>query len=519
MTFFYRQTFTASLSALLLSFSTILHAGNPVWTFTPLTSTSQIVPANSTATVQYLVTNQSAKSHHLVMTPITGISQTSTGVGICSNPFTLPSRGSSCTLSLQINGSELTHPITEGPIVCEQNSTLQCYQPSAANRLNIDVGANATTLSASVLTLGLSVNNTGLNTALIGTPRNITITNTGSVAATTVTYSPSPALPTGTTISPASCGTIAAADTCVLRITPGSTASATAGDTSPTPITLSISGTNTNTLTPTVNILTYGSVYQGGYLYAVDDTTPDTGSIGGSVVTQTDQAPRGLGGIVWSSNGAGSAAGDASYDSIPKIDETSTTGSPQPTYANSLNFFNATYSNESTYPFPSDGSFPPCNGRVAGACNSANILTLYNTYITQYGIGGYPYTLLPGPTTSSYYAAGRCTASISGYSDWYLPAICEMGPNSNSSGCSVTTQNIVNQLPGLIGDPNAGDPSTSCSYGANCLAGDYWSSTEDSGFADGLAWSQYFASGGASTQDGYGKGEAFGVRCSRALTP
>ncbi len=132
-------------------------------------------------------------------------------------------------------------------------------------------------------TLGLSVNNPGLNAALTGTPRLITITNTGSDSATSVTYSPSPALPSGTTISPASCGTIAASGTCVLTITPGSTASATAGNTSPTPITLSISGTNTNTLTPTLNVLTYGSVYQGGYIYAVDDTTSNAGSIGGKV--------------------------------------------------------------------------------------------------------------------------------------------------------------------------------------------------------------------------------------------
>ena len=55
------------------------------------------------------------------------------GAGICSNPFTLPSKGSSCTLSLQVNGSQLTHPITDGPIVCEQGSTLQCYKPSPSN--------------------------------------------------------------------------------------------------------------------------------------------------------------------------------------------------------------------------------------------------------------------------------------------------------------------------------------------------------------------------------------------------
>ena len=512
MTTTYSKALTILLSSILLSLSALLHAGSPVWTFTPLTATSVSVPANNTATIEYQVTNQSAKSHSLLMTPITGITQTTTGAGICSNPFTLPSKGSSCTLSLQVNGSQLTHSITDGPIVCEQGSTLQCYKPSPSNVLNI-VLINDTTLTASVSTLGLSVNDTSLNAALTGTPRLITITNSGSISATSVTYSPSPALPSGTTISPSTCGTIAASGTCVLTITPGSTASATAGNSSPTPITLSISGTNTNTLTPTVNILTYGSVYQGGYIYAVDDTTADTGSIGGTVVTQTDQAPRYSGGVVWSSNGVDSNS--ESDDSIPGIAETSTTGSSVPTYTDAQASFNSTYSNESTFPFPSSGSFSSCSGLTNGACNSTNILTLYNTYVTNYGIS---YTLSAGPTTTSYYAAGRCTATISGYSDWYLPAICEMGPASGGSGCSASTQNIVSQLPDLLGNPSADSPSTSCTYGANCLVGEYWSSTEYSGNSSAGAWFQDFVSGGSSNQANYGKGSFLGVRCSRALT-
>ena len=330
----------------------------------------------------------------------------------------------------------------------------------------LSLSSNDTTLTASVSTLGLSVYDPYTND-LTGNSRTITITNTGSNSAMNVTYSPSPALPNGTTISPESCGTIVAYNTCMLTITPGKTESATAGNTSPTPITLSISGENTNTLTPTVNILTYGSVYQGGYIYAVDDTTPNTGSIGGTVVTQTDQAPDG---VVWSSNGAGSAQAIVSYDIIPGIGENSTTTNSDPIYVDAQTSFNTTYSNTSTFPFPS-GSFSSCDGRTNGACNSANILTFYKAFVTNYGIGSSPYALSAGPTTTSYYAAGRCTATISGYSDWYLPAICEMGPDSGGSGCSASTQDIVSQLPDLLGDPLAGDPSTSCKYGANCLVG------------------------------------------------
>jgi hypothetical protein len=192
---------------------------------------------------------------------------------------------------------------------------------------------------------------------------------------------------------------------------------------------------------------------------------------------------------------------------------------PSPTCTAAQFSFNNTYSNEVTFPFPSPGSFFSCNGGTSGACNSANILTLYNLYITNYGIGGSPYTLSPGPTTSSYYAAGLCTSTISGYTDWYLPAICETGPATGGSGCNASTQNIVNQLPDLIGDPAAGTPSTSCTYGANCLAGFYWGSTEYSISPTMEAWAQSFDSGGGSFQLDAAKDFMFGVRCSRALTP
>lgn len=277
------------ISVLLALFCvTTVQAGAPLWTFTPLTATTISLGRTGTATVQYRVTNQSLKSHTLVMTAITGITQT-TGAGLCSNPFVLPTRGSSCLLSLQVNGNQLRSSIHDGPAVCEQSSMLQCYRPSAPNVLNISIEEGGeTTLTSSVSTLALSVNNPGLNAALTGTPRLITITNTGSAAATNVTYSPSPALPSNTTITPASCGTIAPSETCVLTVTPGDTPSAAPGNTSPTSITLSISGTNTNTLTPTLNILTYGSVYQSGYVYSVNDTTSNINSIGGKVAGLTN---------------------------------------------------------------------------------------------------------------------------------------------------------------------------------------------------------------------------------------
>lgn len=483
---------------------TTAQAGAPLWTFTPLTATSISIASNGTETIQYRVTNQSAKSHSLVMTPITGITPTITGPAPCG-AFTLPTRGASCILSLQVNGSLLTHSITDGPDVCEQGSKLQCYRPNASNVLNISIGkneytiggavsglsgtvvlqnngtdneavssdgaftfstaiaegspyavtvftqptgqtctvtngsgtvgtanitnvavtcvSNATTLTSSVSTLALSINNLGLNAALTGTPRQITITNTGSAAATSVTYSPSPALPSGTTISPASCGTIAPSASCVLTITPGGTPSAPSGNTSPTPITLSISGTNTNTLTPTLNILTYGSVYQSGYVYSVDDTTSNTNSIGGKVAGLTN------------------------------------------------------VSNSNQWTSASGTNIPGAESNINGIQNTNEIVA--NTSCTS----------SPG-NCAAYQCRNNFTAG--GYMDWYLPAICEEGfdRTSNGSNCgSAAAPTIQNMQSNLVDNGNVGS-----------LSGDYWSSTEYSPIPTGGAWFQFFATGGASDQ-------------------
>lgn len=476
-------------------------AGSPVWTIIPLTPTSISVPSNSTATVQYRITNQSPAPHSLVMVPTTGITQTITA-GNCPNPFTLTSSNPSCTLTLQVTGNALNADIHGGPKICQQGpdgnpSPLQCYQPSQSNGLNI-IAAPPVNLST---TISASVNTLALKTS--GNPRKITLTNTGTSTASSVTYSPSPALPSGTTITPANCGNIAPLGTCILTIAPGATPSAIAYNTSPTPITLSIQGINTNTLTPTLNILTFGSVYQSGYIYSIDDATPTTNSIGGKVATLTNQAAAFPSGIIWSSDGAGSVASNVSSDIIPLIAELSTVST---NYSNANVAFISNYSNAGTNPFPASSLFLTCSGATDGQCNTANILTLYKTYVTHYSTTK---LLSPEPTNPSFYAAGLCKANIGGYADWYLPAICEMGPTIGGSGCVPSTPNMVTNLPSLL--------SSSCT-GTSCLTSFYWSSTESSSSPAISAWFQSFAPSGGSASSQGSKVGRLNVRCSRALT-
>lgn len=384
-----------------------------------------------------------------------------------------------------------------------------------------------TTLSVTPSTLVLSVNDTSLNPALTGNARQITIKNTGVTAATglNIVY---PTWPGGTPATTASstCGsTLAAGATCTITVTPGVTPTSSCNTgIAPTPDTITVSAANVTTaITSDVVVLSYGCDYQGGFIYSIDDTTANTGSIGGKVASLIDQAapyissgPQATS-IIWSSNGSGSASANGSNDIIPLISDSSTSND---SYANAQAAYNTTYANTATFPFPASTAFATCNGASEGQCNRGNILALYDAYKTGYGIGGSPYTLSAGPTNRTYYAAGLCTATINGYSDWYLPAICEMDAVNVFNTCLTGEQSMVASLAFLLGDPNAATPSTSCTppAGADCLAGNYWSSTQYSGIPQSGAWYESFTTAGSHQFLTLVKSNQYGVRCSRALT-
>lgn len=376
---------------------------------------------------------------------------------------------------------------------------------------NVALACSQTTLTSSVSTLVLSVGDVGLSAALTGTPRHITIINNGSIQATNVSIA-YPVWPTGASASSNCGGALAAGQSCTITVTPGidSTSNCGSAGIAPTPGTITVTADDAPTTTIDAVILSYGCIYQSGYVYSIDDTLPTSGSIGGKVIALTDQVPT-VPGSIWSSNGTPGT--NASFDIIPGIDETSTTSSGSPTYSAFTTDFNNNY-DTSINPAPGSAWFSACNGRSDGACNTSNILTLYNTYITNHGVGGTPYTLSSGPTASSSYAAGSCTQTIGGYSDWYLPAICELG---GGASCAAQTPNVVDNLPSLIGDTSSGTPGTSCVYGANCLAGEYWSSTELASSANTSAWFESFSSAGSYQLDN-GKSIQYAVRCSRVLT-
>lgn len=326
-------------------------------------------------------------------------------------------------------------------------------------------------LDASVSSLALSANDTALNAALTGNPRQITVTNNGTVAAAGVSVG-STGLPAGTTISANTCsGALAVSGTCTITVTPGSneTSNCETGI-APTNGVITVSATNAADETVNAVVLTYGCLYQGGYLYSVDDTTAASASIGGKVVTTTQQSAA----ILWSADSNGAYDGGVS---IWGIAENSTTGTPN----------------------PSTGQVAgqtACNGRTDGACNTNNILVFYTDIAN------------PSPLATDY-AAGLCTQTISGFSDWYLPAICELGPDQfgTGSGCGTVNSPLIQNIQTNLSDN--GDIGTYFSF--------HWSSTENSAAPQGSVWVHYFVNDGNNFQNFNDKDSTYGVLCSRLL--
>jgi hypothetical protein len=223
-----------SVGLSLLCVVSTIYAAYPLWTFVPNINYPPQVSINpsQTATVVYTVKNQSYKAKSLVMKPIAGIIQTYP----CQlAPSGQP--GSSCSLILAITGNALPiDGVHTGPTLCQSNSngtpnSNQCYQPSAADGLDITLTTPTVgvTISVSPFILLMAENSTG----------SVTITNnaSSSAAANNVTAT----IPGGSNISIQStnCGSsLAIGASCIITF---------ATTTQEGPTIIPVKGDNTNT--------------------------------------------------------------------------------------------------------------------------------------------------------------------------------------------------------------------------------------------------------------------------------
>jgi hypothetical protein len=437
-----KNRFNSIIKAISIGFAlafmaTTLQAAKPVWEYTPDGPVHIMVDKGTPGEVRYQVHNNSSKPKNLrLKTPVPqGMSQQ----GSC----VMPGHGN-CTLVLKFNGAAMQGNIIGGPILCQKGNANQCYQPNPQDRLQVRLPPGPV-LSSSTGELVLSVNDVATNSALTGNKRSVTITNNGSLAATGVQVVGLD-FPNNTSQSNNCPATLAAGASCEVTVTPGNTASSdntsmacTAGT---EPVAGKVSVTANNVALPTVvNVLVlgFGCIYQSGYIFDIDDTTSNTGSIGGKVAATTDLPDP----VRWGPLGL-----------VSGIDENSTADSDS------------------------------CDGKNDGQCNT--------TRITAASLG-------------SDVAAQYCKVlPDGGFSDWYLPAICELGPSGGGGAHCDTVPNVYDNLKvaGLGGFVDE----------------IYWSSTEFSGNPTDFAWVQFFKDGG---QFNVRKTLSFFVlvRCVRALIP
>lgn len=198
--------------------------------------------------------------------------------------------------------------------------------------------------------------------AASGTARLITVTNQGPQP-TEALQASATGLPAGSWLRSTCPANLDPGASCLLLVTPGALPSAAPGDLAPVPATVTVTGANTNPIDVSVSVLGYGSVHQGGYVFALDDTAPLTDSVGGKVLATVE---------------AGSAHWSPTNTAVAGVNGDSTAA---------------------------QGG---CDGAVDGRCNTGRILAQY-------------------PSDSRDFPAALCADSRhGGFADWYLPAVCEL---------------------------------------------------------------------------------------------
>lgn len=425
------------------------------------------------------------------MQPIAGITQLTTGLGVCGNPFILTGKAS-CKLSLQVTGSQLTSSINDGPIVCEQGSTLQCYRPAINDMLHITQTSAVTTATITVTgsPLTLTTNDpTGTltinNTSLIITATNITSNFSGTALEGNVTE-------IGNT-----CVSVAPQSSCTLTYTPGNTVVSQTN--------FPIQGSNTNAVTAAIQIDEY---------IPIDTVSPSSGPASGSTgVTLTGAGFTGATGVTF---------GGIAATSVNVVNSTTVTAVTPAHATGAVDVViikpsgSGTKTNGYTYLTTAVGQ-SAYGGTIA--CLNGDLNNLIAATTDQGRIAWDDFTITEATSTtdgatntaiivatlgsSSTYAAGLCsnyevdsqsnTPCESGntcYNDWFLPA----GNNTGASGqlnCLYTNKIAIGGLNGAF----------------------YWSSTE---FNSDSAWVQNFSNGG---QNNFNKRSTYTVRCVRAFTP
>ncbi len=104
---------------------------------TPTSRDSLLLPLDVFSKVTYKITNKTTLQT-LAIRPISGVTQITTGIDACQNPFSLGS-GESCFLNLSVDTTQLKSPLLNGPEVCidQGSSHFECTKPHQKDRMTL----------------------------------------------------------------------------------------------------------------------------------------------------------------------------------------------------------------------------------------------------------------------------------------------------------------------------------------------------------------------------------------------
>ncbi|ASQ45132.1 hypothetical protein [Legionella clemsonensis] len=512
-----------SVSVLLLLSTISLSMATPMPKFTllPRTATSLNLRPFDTGVVTYRVSNNTRVTRTLTTVPVTGITQITTGTGICPRPFTLAT-GQSCLLSLSISGAQLTASgIHGGPVVCKtigrgdnNPSKFLCSQPASPHVLHINAVDSVVLIRVSPRNLSFPVGSSGTVT--------ITNVNTNRQSANNITaHIPAGSGLTFTNNCPArlpvgqSCTIVfssANSETNTLVAIHGSNTSSAFVSVTTTTATISAAISSQQLEadgTSTVQITVTNSTASAGPANAIQLRLPSTWSGVSSVASSgcSSLAP-GSSNCIFTLTATNP---NIANTIIIHGSNTNTVQTPNLAFTQQgfLVFAVDSVARIAKVIYPSDNSFvggivwDPCGGGFCtataatdfydGETNTANITTALSA-------AGIP---------DNTYAASLCYEFTNGGANpvgtWYLPAICELG-----SGIPGLTANCIE------GTPNIYDNLVLKGFGNFTINEVYWSSTQ----ADlDHAWYLYSDTPPGGNDQGIDlKTQPGTVRCARQIT-
>lgn len=499
--FFRNIILTAFFSCLMLP---SVQAAKPLWTFVPQTPTDITVAKGGSTQVIYTVQNQSSRPKTLVMKPIAGVNQ--------STPCQLPAKGN-CTLTLNVNGSGLQGDVVGGPVLCQQGNDLQCYQPSSANSLRIRL---AQTPPVQQFTVTPSA---GANGSI--SPATAQVVNAGS--SLTFTATPNTGFGVNQWLLDGNVVQNGGISFQLNNIQSNHTVEVTFNQTTLSPLTqnlaLSINNPgadpalagnariirieNTGSI-PANNVQVSTSGFPAGTSITGDACT---GTLNAGATCDITITP---GGTASPDNTANACTTAPGTEPLPTIVTVSANNAPSTNVNVLVLGYGCIY--RGGFLFSVDDSMPATGsiaGKVAGLTNEPSPFqwsTIFDDTGADSITDGLNNTNALAAPVGRYPAAQACLdKSDQGFTDWFMPAICELGRFvglGSDAGCGTTNPNLyitlhTNNLGGFAND-------------------NYWSSTELSSIPTLSAWSQSFSGG---FQFGIDKDNDLRVRCVRAFTP